>query len=269
MQAQVGADGRLTTRFAIPEDFGGVHEVFVSDGGTTHRAGWRRSQPDVRAVADGGSGRHRRSSFASPASAGGRWKARGSSTGTIRKSASCRPPRREAPRWRGFVLPDPWATHTINVLTGLDGSGIPESRAGPQRVSAASRASPSGSRRGARRRPRSMPSRTSASRFPPQTAAAGSAVARMTPTQGPVNSKASLTVTGLPADSPVTLVWGTQQGNRVSGSGFEATEKELARVTVDSRRPHRDAAVDSRGSRRARTRSPFARATPRWPSRTS
>ena len=34
-QAEVGADGRLSTRFAIPEDYGGVHEVILSDHGTT------------------------------------------------------------------------------------------------------------------------------------------------------------------------------------------------------------------------------------------
>ena len=32
-RSQVGADGRLTASFTIPEDFGGVHSVTVSDGG--------------------------------------------------------------------------------------------------------------------------------------------------------------------------------------------------------------------------------------------
>jgi len=32
-RAQVGADGRLATHFTIPEDFGGVHAVTVSDAG--------------------------------------------------------------------------------------------------------------------------------------------------------------------------------------------------------------------------------------------
>src|SRR5690242_8465720 len=34
-QATTDANGRLNTRFTIPEDFGGVHEVFVRDGKTT------------------------------------------------------------------------------------------------------------------------------------------------------------------------------------------------------------------------------------------
>src|SRR4030095_12601398 len=34
-QTTTDRNGRLNTRFAIPEDFGGVHEVFVRDGATT------------------------------------------------------------------------------------------------------------------------------------------------------------------------------------------------------------------------------------------
>src|SRR5262245_17069262 len=34
-QATTDGNGRLNTRFTIPEDFGGVHEVFVKDGETT------------------------------------------------------------------------------------------------------------------------------------------------------------------------------------------------------------------------------------------
>ena len=34
-KATVDGSGRLNTRFAIPKDFGGVHEIFVRDGDTT------------------------------------------------------------------------------------------------------------------------------------------------------------------------------------------------------------------------------------------
>src|SRR5262245_28385353 len=34
-QATIDGNGHLNTRLTIPEDFGGVHEVFVRDGGTT------------------------------------------------------------------------------------------------------------------------------------------------------------------------------------------------------------------------------------------
>jgi hypothetical protein len=66
---------------------------------------------------------------------------------------------------------------------------------------------------------------------PASTGAAG-VVAKITPTQGPVNTKASLNVTGLPANTPVSLVWGSYEGNRVSGNGFDSVEDELTKVTT-------------------------------------
>jgi hypothetical protein len=68
--------------------------------------------------------------------------------------------------------------------------------------------------------------------LPASSEAAGSPVARITPTQGPVNTRASLTVTGLPPNAPVSLMWGTQEGNRVSGDGFAPLENELAKVSA-------------------------------------
>jgi hypothetical protein len=58
------------------------------------------------------------------------------------------------------------------------------------------------------------------------------AAARMIPTQGPVNSRVSLEATGLPASAPVSVVWGTHEGNRVSGNGFAPLEKEIAKITT-------------------------------------
>ena len=85
------------------------------------------------------------------------------------------------------------------------------------------------------------------------------------PTQGPVNTQASsLRGTGLPANAPVSLVWGSYEGNRVSGKGFEPIENELTKVT--RRRDGRidDAGDDSRRSRRPpRALRPLRRAR-RW-----
>src|SRR6185295_249146 len=39
----------------------------------------------------------------------------------------------------------------------------------------------------------------------------------ITPSQGPVLTRASLDAAGLPASTPVSIVWGTQNGSRVSG----------------------------------------------------
>jgi hypothetical protein len=231
-RAQVDANGRLSTRFSIPEDFGGVHEVFVSDGGKTiAQGGVEVSQTFELSPKEGPVGTpialrvtglgwrtlestwvvnwdNQEIGFVSAASTRGTAVARFRAAGAV-------------------------GEHTINVLTGWMGQGYLNHEQAPNaylpRPSFAFRITP-----GRAATPAEYAEPYQRQPIPVPTSAAGSAVARMTPTQGPVNSKASLTVTGLPADSPVTLVWGTQQGNRVSGSGFEATEKELARVTVDS-----------------------------------
>jgi hypothetical protein len=56
----------------------------------------------------------------------------------------------------------------------------------------------------------------------------------VTPTQGPVRTRAALKVAGLPANASVSLVWGTWEGSRVSGNGFAPKETELARLKVSA-----------------------------------
>jgi hypothetical protein len=53
----------------------------------------------------------------------------------------------------------------------------------------------------------------------------------VTPTQGPVSTRAVLNASGLPAGLVVSLIWGTWEGSRVSGNGFAPKENELARLT--------------------------------------
>jgi hypothetical protein len=60
----------------------------------------------------------------------------------------------------------------------------------------------------------------------------GDASVSVTPTQGPVMTRASLKAVGLPANQLVSLAWGTWEGSRVSGNGFAAKETELKKVTV-------------------------------------
>src|SRR5262249_20079605 len=54
----------------------------------------------------------------------------------------------------------------------------------------------------------------------------------LAPTQGPVKTGAALTGSGFPANAPISVVWGTQAGSRVSGNGFAPVEKELSKLTV-------------------------------------
>jgi hypothetical protein len=54
----------------------------------------------------------------------------------------------------------------------------------------------------------------------------------LTPGQGPVRTRAVLKGSGFPANTPVSLVWGTQAGSRVSGNGFAPKENHLMTLTV-------------------------------------
>jgi hypothetical protein len=67
---------------------------------------------------------------------------------------------------------------------------------------------------------------------PSSEAASEDGVLSVTPTQGPVQTPASLSARGLPANSQVSIVWGTQEGSRVSGNGFAPKEVEIRRLTV-------------------------------------
>jgi hypothetical protein len=66
----------------------------------------------------------------------------------------------------------------------------------------------------------------------PASTGVNGAAAKITPTQGPVSTNASLNVTGLPANTPVSLVWGSYAGSRVSGNGFEPVEDEITKATT-------------------------------------
>ena len=52
------------------------------------------------------------------------------------------------------------------------------------------------------------------------------------PTQGPVDSQAMLRGEGFPAGATLDLVWQTYAGSRVSGNGFGPEEKAIAKVKV-------------------------------------
>jgi hypothetical protein len=56
----------------------------------------------------------------------------------------------------------------------------------------------------------------------------------LSPTQGPVGTRATLRGEGFPANAVLDLVWQTYVGNRVSGNGFAPQEKSIAKVKVGS-----------------------------------
>ena len=228
-KATTDGNGRLNARFSIPEDFGGVHEVFVRDGDTTlAQGGLEVAQTFEMSPKEGPVGttvelrvkglgwRTMESTWvvnwdnhqAGYVSAAG---SRGSAVARFRASG-------------------PIGEHTINVLTGYMGQGYLNHEQAPnsylpvpqfsfqvtpgRAATAAAYAEPY--------QPQPVPASTGAD----------GVVAKLTPTQGPVNTKASLNITGLPSNTSVSLVWGSYEGSRVSGNGFEPVEDELTKVTT-------------------------------------
>ncbi len=67
---------------------------------------------------------------------------------------------------------------------------------------------------------------------PEATVGNGTAKLSISPTQGPVLTRTQLKGSDLPPGSRVSLVWETQQGNRVSGGGFAPKDNEITKLTV-------------------------------------
>jgi hypothetical protein len=229
VQATVDANGRLSTRFAIPEDFGGVHEVFVRDGETTlAQGGVEVGQTFEMTPAQGpvGTTIQLRVKGLGWRTMESTWVVNWdnqeagyvSATGT-RGSAVAR-----------FRATGPIGDHTINVLTGYMGQGYLNHEQAPNAYlpvpQFAFRVTPG----------RAATPAFYAEPYQPQPVPASTGVngasAKITPTQGPVNTKAALAVTGLPKNAQVSLVWGSYEGNRVSGNGFEPIDNELTKATT-------------------------------------
>ncbi|HTI42603.1 MAG TPA: hypothetical protein VL693_12325 [Vicinamibacterales bacterium] len=228
-QVTTDANGLLKTRFAVPEDFGGVHEIFVRDGNTTlaqggievgqsfemspkqgpvgtpielrvKGLGWRTMESTWVVNWD-----NQQAGYVSAAGS------HGSATARFRASG---------------VVGD----HTINVMTGYMGQAYLNHEQAPNAYLPVPQFAF-----------RVMPGRAATPSFyaepyqpqpVPASTGVNGAMAKITPTQGAVATKASLNVTGLPANTPVSLVWGSYEGNRVSGNGFEPIENELTKVTT-------------------------------------
>jgi hypothetical protein len=229
-KADVDASGRLSTRFTIPEDYGGVHEVLVTDGNTTlAQGGIELGQTFEMHPAEG------------PVGTPIELRVTGLGWRTMESTWVVNWDNREvgwvsAAGTRGtavarFRATGPVGDHAVNVLTGWMGQGYLNHEQAPNaylpRPGFVFRVTPGRASAAAQYAEPYQPQPV-----PAPTDKAGSATARINPTQGPVNTHASFTSTGLPPNAPVSLMWGTQEGNRVGGSGFSPLEKEIAKVTA-------------------------------------
>jgi hypothetical protein len=241
-QADVDANGRLSTRFTIPEDYGGVHEVLVTDGGATiAQGGIEVGQTFEMHPAEGPVG-----TMIELRVTGLGWRTMDStwvvnwdnqevgfvSAASTRGSAVAR-----------FRATGPAGDHAINVLTGYMGQGYLNHEQAPNaylpvpgfrfHVTPGRASVPAAYAEPYQQQPIPRESRLRSSGFGGQ-AGDGSrdakATAQVSPTQGPGGTRAALSVAGLPANADVALIWGTFAGSRVSGNGFEPQETELARL---------------------------------------
>ena len=233
------SSGRLDASFAIPEDYGGVHEVVaLIDGKAVAQNGIDVTQSFELTPTSGPVGtpielkvkglgwRTMESTWVV------NWDNNGlgwvSAAGT-RGSATAR-----------FRAAGPIGDHVVKVYTGWQGESYlnyeqsPVARL-PRPQFTFRTTSPSGNAGG---KESAAPSAYEEP-YPPQPVKqtevklAGAALA-LAPTQGPVGTRAVLRGEGFPRNASLQLVWETFGGNRVDGSGFEPEEKVLAQVQAGS-----------------------------------
>jgi hypothetical protein len=224
-QAETDDNGRLFAHFRIPEDYGGVHELVVSDNGTpVAQGGVEVSQSFEMHPAEGPVGtpievrvkglgwRTMESTWVinwDNQEAG--WisatDTHGSATARLRASGGV-------------------GSHQVRVLTGYMGQGYLNHEQAPNaylpRPSFTFRVTSGNGALAAYAEP-----------YPTQPVpkSEGSNVS-VTPTQGPVKTRALLKAGGLPPNTAASVMWGTWEGSRVSGNGFAPKESELTKLTI-------------------------------------
>jgi hypothetical protein len=227
--ARTGEDGRLATHFQIPEDYGGVHEVTVSDNGVPlAQGGIEVSQTFELHPTEG------------PVGTPIELRVKGLGWRTMDSTWVINWDNQEvgwvsATDTHGtavarFRASGPVGEHQVRVYTGYVGQSYLNHEQAPN----AYLPTPAFT---FRITPGSVAAPAYAEPYPKQPVpvpegASKHASLSVTPTQGPVLTRASLEASGLPANAPVTLVWGTHEGSRVSGNGFAPKETELSKLTV-------------------------------------
>jgi hypothetical protein len=228
-RAQVAADGRLAARFTIPEDFGGVHAVIVSDAGKPlAQGGVEVTQTFEMHPSEGPIG-----TLVELRVTGFGWR-------TMESTWVVNWDNREvgyvsATDTRGtavarFRAAGPVGAHAIKVYTGYMGQSYLNHEQAPNaylpRPQFVFHVTPGAVATGGYAEPYQV------QKLPAADIRLAGAGLSITPRQGPVKTHARLTGSGFPANASVSLVWGTQSGSRVSGNGFAPNENDLAKLTV-------------------------------------
>jgi hypothetical protein len=230
-QFPVDAGGRLAARFAVPEDYGGVHEVIaLVDGKPVAQGAINVTQTFALTPASGPVGTPIELKVT-----GLGWRTMEStwvvnwdnqelgfvSAASTRGSATAR-----------FRAAGPAGDHVVKLYTGWQGLGYLNYEQSPvaalPRPHFTFRTTPGATRDAAYAEP-----------YQPQPIPTGDARAtgaRLTlaPTQGPVGTRAVVKGEGFAAGAQLRLVWETFAGSRVTAAGFTSEEQELGAITADT-----------------------------------
>jgi hypothetical protein len=230
-QFSVDSNGRLDTRFSIPEDYGGVHEVIAFiDGKAVAQNGINVTQTFELIPTSGPVGTPIELKVK-----GLGWRTMEStwvvnwdnhavgwvSAAGTRGSAVAR-----------FRASGPVGEHIIKLYTGWQGQSYLNYEQSPvanlPRPQFTFHTTPGGAEPGAYAEP-----------YPPQAipkteVRVASAKLALTPTQGAVGTRATLRGEGFPPNTALRLIWETSVGSRVSGSGFTTQEDVIGQVKVGS-----------------------------------
>jgi hypothetical protein len=228
-RAQVGSDGRLAAHFTIPEDYGGVHPVTVADAGRPlAQGGIEVTQTFDMSPSEGPIG-----TLVELRVTGFGWR-------TMESTWVVNWDNREvgyvsATDTRGtavarFRATGPAGAHEIKVYTGYMGQSYLNHEQAPNAYLPRPRfvfhVTPGAVSAGGYVEP------YQAQHVPAADISMTGADLSITPVQGPVKTRAVVKGSGFPANMPVLLVWGTQAGSRVSGTGFAPRENHVASLTV-------------------------------------
>src|SRR2546428_8077954 len=230
-QFPVDSSGRFDARFAIPEDYGGVHEVIaLINGKPVAQNGINVTQTFELAPMSGPVG-----TLIELKVKGLGWRTMEStwvvnwdnhaagwvSAASARGSAVAR-----------FRAAGPVGDHIVNVYTGWQGQSYLNYEQSPvadlPRPRFTFHTTAGGTARAAY-----------AERYQPQVipkteVQVANAKLALAPAQGIVGTRAMLRGEGFPPDTSLQLIWETSVGSRVAGSGFVPQEKVIAQVEVGS-----------------------------------
>jgi hypothetical protein len=226
----VGADGRLDARFTIPEDYGGVHDVIaLVDDTPVAQNGIEVTQSFQMTPSSGPVGTPIELKVT-----GLGWRTMESTwvvnwdnnlVGFVSAASS------KGSAVARFRAAGPEGAHVVKLLTGWQGQGYLNHEQSPvahlPRPQFTFHTTPG----------RAVGAATFAEPYVKQPVPAtelsiANATLALTPTQGPVGTRATLRGEGFPAGRPLQLLWQTYVGDRVSGSGFAPQERPIGEVTV-------------------------------------